>query len=114
MDVTEVRKEIFRRRGERRLKYHLANILVFIALFLDAASYYRQIKKVWITKRSSQVSSTSFLYRIAKALCAITALYIYKNFVGFGMECFMFCIYIVSLTVVAKYKPKTWKLIEWK
>jgi uncharacterized protein with PQ loop repeat len=83
---------------------------VAIALTLDTASYWRQIKKTIRTKKSSQVSSTSFVYKIAKAISAIIGLAIYKNFVGLSMEVFMLIVYIVSLYFIAKYKPKGWKL----
>lgn len=92
----------------------IASVAVATALALDTASYWRQIKKTIRTKKSSQVSSTSFLYKIAKALCALTGLAIYENFVGVGMEIFMLVIYSISLGVVIRFKPKTWKLFGGK
>jgi uncharacterized protein with PQ loop repeat len=92
------------------MKYWIASALVGIALFLDTASYWRQIRKTLKTKKSSQVSTTAFLYKIAKACCAITGLAICSNFVGLGMEVFMSVVYIVSLIIIAKYKPKGWRL----
>lgn len=94
------------------MKYHIATLAVAMALFLDTASYWRQIRKTIKTKKSSQVSSTAFLYKIAKALCAMVGLGIYVNWVGMGMEGFMLLIYIISLAVIIKYKPKGWSL--WK
>lgn len=94
------------------MKYHIATLLVAIALFLDTASYYRQIKKTLKTKRSAQVSSTSFLYKIAKAICALIGLGIYSNYVGLGMESFMLVVYVVTLAVIIKYKPKGWSLFK--
>jgi uncharacterized protein with PQ loop repeat len=90
----------------------IASIAVASALALDTASYWRQIKKTIRTKKSSQVSSTSFLYKIAKALCALVGLSIYRNFVGVGMEIFMLVVYAVSLCVIIHFKPKGWSL--WK
>jgi hypothetical protein len=90
----------------------LATILIGCALFLDSLSYYRQIKKTLKTKKSSQISSTSFLYKIAKALCAMGGLAIYSNYVGLGMEVFMLVVYIISLIVIAKFKPKNWRLLS--
>jgi len=92
------------------MKHQIATICVIIALYLDTLSYYRQIKKTLRTKKSSQVSSTAFLYKIAKVLFAMVGLGIYHNWVGFGMEVFMLCVYILSLWVIVKYKPKGWKL----
>jgi uncharacterized protein with PQ loop repeat len=90
--------------------YHIATLAVALALFLDTISYYKQIAKTIRTKRSGQVSSSSFLYKIAKAVCALVGLGIYKNWVGLGMECFMLLVYVVTLIVICKYKPKGWKL----
>jgi uncharacterized protein with PQ loop repeat len=92
--------------------YNVATVCIVAALFLDTLSYYRQIRKTLRTKKSSQVSSTAFLYKIAKALFAIVGLLIYSNFVGLGMEVFMLLVYIVSLYIIAKYKPKGWKLLK--
>jgi len=92
------------------MKYQLATIFVAFALFLDTLSYYRQIKKTLRTKKSSQVSSTAFLYKIAKVLFAMVGLGIYKNWVGMGMEIFMLLVYIISLFVIIKHKPKNWRL----
>jgi membrane protein YdbS with pleckstrin-like domain len=92
--------------------FHLATLSVAVALFLDTASYWRQIKKTIKTKRSSQISTTAFLYKIGKAVCALLGLSIYKNWVGVGMELFMVLVYIVSLYVIARYKPRGWEL--WK
>lgn len=88
----------------------IASIAVATALFLDTASYYRQIKKTIRTKKSNQVSSTSFIYKIAKALCALVGLSIYRNYVGVGMELFMLLVYGISLGIIIKYKPKGWRL----
>lgn len=83
---------------------------VGMALFLDTLSYYRQVKKTLITKKSSQISSTSFLYKIAKAICALGGLAVFSNWTGVLMECFMLLVYIVTLGVVIKYKPRGWSL----
>jgi len=92
------------------MRYHIATLAVAIALFLDTISYWKQIKKTIITKKSSQVSSSSFLYKIAKAVCAMVGLGIYSNWVGLGMESFMLVVYCISLYVIARYKPKSWSL----
>jgi len=84
--------------------------LIGVALFLDTLSYYRQVKKTLITKKSNQISSTSFLYKIAKAVCALGGLAIFSNWKGVLMECFMLIIYVVTLGVIIKFKPKGWSL----
>lgn len=90
----------------------VASVSVVIALALDTASYWRQIRKTIRTKKSSQVSAMAFIYKIAKAIFAMVGLAIYSNFVGLGMECFMLAVYAVSLGVIIKFKPKGWNL--WK
>jgi len=92
------------------MKTEIAVTSVIIALFLDTASYYRQIKKILRTKKSSQVSSTSFLYKIAKVIFSMIGLCLYSNYVGLGMEAFMLGVYILSLIVIIRYKPKGWTL----
>lgn len=87
-------------------------VLVGLALFFDTISYYKQIAKTIKTKHSSQVSTSAYLYKILKAFCAMGGLAIYSNFVGLGMELFMLIVYIISLVVIAKYKPKKWSLFQ--
>ena len=90
--------------------YYVGLVFVGTALFLDTLSYYRQIRKTLLTKKSSQVSSTSFLYKIAKAVCALGGLAIYSNWTGVVMESFMLVVYIISLLVIIRFKPKNWHL----
>lgn len=92
------------------IQFQIATLCVGTALFLDSMSYYKQIKKTLRTKKSSQVSSSAFLYKIAKAIFAMIGLAIYTNRVGLGMEAFMLVVYIISLAVIAHFKPKGWKL----
>jgi uncharacterized protein with PQ loop repeat len=86
-------------------------VAVTLAVLLDTWSYWKQIAKTIKTKKSAQVSSSQYLYKIAKALCALLGLAIYSNWVGVGIETVMLVVYIISLVVVAKYKPKDWKLL---
>lgn len=92
----------------------LATVCVTLALVLDSASYYRQIIKIIRTKHSKDVSSTSYLYKIAKALLAAVGLFIYSNYAGLVMEFVMLAVYAVSLYVICHYKPKGWTLFERK
>lgn len=94
------------------MKFEFATVCVTAALFLDTASYFRQINKTVRTKKSSQVSAMSFVYKIAKALLAMIGLMIYSNYVGMSMEVFMLAVYAVSLAVIIKYKPKGWGLFK--
>lgn len=94
------------------IEFQFATLCVGAALALDTASYWRQIKKVARAKKSSQVSSTSFIYKIVKALFALTGLAIYNNRVGCLMELFMLLIYGISLGIIIKYKPKNWGLFK--
>lgn len=92
------------------MKRIIALSCIAIALFLDSLSYYRQIKKTLRTKRSSQVSSTSFIYKMLKAKFSMVGLALYSNWIGFGMEVFMFAVYAISLGIIIKFKPKSWNL----
>lgn len=84
---------------------------VVLALLLDSASYWRQIAKIIRTKRSKDVSSTSFVYKILKAVIAAIGLASFANYAGLVMEMVMLCVYIFSLVIICKFKPKGWKLL---
>jgi uncharacterized protein with PQ loop repeat len=94
------------------IRFQIATLCVGTALFLDSMSYYKQIKKTVRAKKSSQVSSSSFVYKILKAVFSMVGLLIYANYVGVGMELFMLVIYIISLAVIMRYKPKNWSLFK--
>ena len=85
---------------------------VAVAFLLDAMSYWKQIAKILRTKKSTQVSSSQYLYKIAKAICALLGLAIYANWVGVGLEVAMLIVYAASLIIVARYKPKHWRLFQ--
>jgi predicted Kef-type K+ transport protein len=87
-------------------------VCVIIALFLELASYYKQIAKTFRTRKSSQVSSTAYLLKIVKYGFTLIGLAIYSNWVGFGLEMAALIICCVALYIVAKFKPKGWSL--WK
>lgn len=90
----------------------IGTVCVMSAIILDSLSYYKQIAKTLHTKKSAQVSTSSYLYKIAKAIFAMGGLMIYTNWVGFSMEVFMMIVYIVSLLIIMKYKPKKWGLFK--
>lgn len=83
---------------------------ITIALLLEVGAYRRQIKKTIRTKKSSHVSSSGLLMRIAKYAFTLAALYIFKNWVAFGMQIVALIACSVTLYIVAKYKPKGWRL----
>lgn len=85
---------------------------VSAALFLDTMSYWKQIAKTVRTKRSNQVSTSAYLYKIAKVLFDMVGLALYTNYVGLAMELFMLLVYVVSLVIIAHYKPKKWSLFK--
>jgi len=85
---------------------------VTIAVILELGSYYKQIAKTIYTKRSSHVSSSAFVYKIAKYIVTLIALGIYANWVAFGIEvaALTFCCW--ALYTIMRYKPKDWKLFD--
>ena len=83
---------------------------VVLALLLDSVSYWKQIAKTLRSGKSTQVSSSQYLYKIGKAICATVGLALYANWVGVIIESFMLVVYFVSLMVVIKHKPKGWTL----
>ena len=85
---------------------------VCIALFLDTMSYWKQIAKTVRAKHSNQVSTSAYLYKIAKVLFAMVGLALYSNYVGLAMEVFMLLVYAISLAIIAHYKPKGWRLFK--
>lgn len=91
---------------------YLAVFCVGMALFLDTMSYYRQMMKTIHAKRSSQVSSTAFLYKFGKVGFALVGLSIHQNWTAIIMELFMLCVYAASLLVIMRYKPKHWSLFK--
>lgn len=94
------------------MSHVIATLCVASALLLDTLSYWRQIKKTIKAKHSNQVSTTAFVYKIGKALCALVGLGVYNNWVGFGMEVFMLVVYVVSLYIISLYKPRGWRLFK--
>jgi len=83
-----------------------------VALFFEFSSYYRQIKKTLRAKHSNQVSSSSYLFKMAKIFFNLINLYIFSNWVGFGMEAAALVICVAALSVVAHFKPKGWRLVH--
>ncbi len=85
---------------------------ITLAVVLDTASYWRQIAKTLRTGKSRHVSTTAFMLRLVKDVCLLIALSIYRNWVGVGVHVLSFIACIITLVVVAKYKPKGWQLFR--
>lgn len=88
----------------------LGAILVFVSVYFDLYSYWKQISKTIREKDSKDVSSSAYIMKIGHYLCSVTSLAIFANWVGFGMEFAAFLMCLFTLFLVAKYKPKGWKL----
>jgi uncharacterized protein with PQ loop repeat len=88
----------------------IGSACITLALVLDSTSYYRQIAKTLKTKKSKDVSSSAYLYKIMKAILAGVGLVIFSNYVGLAMEMVMLVVYVVSLYVICRFKPKNWSL----
>jgi uncharacterized oligopeptide transporter (OPT) family protein len=82
------------------------------SILFDLLSYYKQIHKTLKTKHSSQVSSTSYMFKISHYLCSIVALILYSNWIGLTMESAAFVICLVAFSIIVHYKPRKWKLFK--
>lgn len=80
------------------------------SLLLELGSYWKQISKTLRDKDSSNVSSSAYVFKIAKYLVTLLGLAIYSNWVGFGLElgALVFC--GTALWIICKYKPEGWRL----
>ena len=83
---------------------------VTLAVVLDLASYGKQVTKTLRTGKSRHVSTTAMMLRIAKDVCLLISLSIYANWVGVGVHILSLIACVTTLIVVAKYKPKGWRL----
>lgn len=83
-----------------------------VALFFEFSSYYKQISKTLRARHSNQVSSSAYLYKIAKISFNLINLSIFSNWVGFGMEAAALVICVGALGVIAHFKPKAWRLFN--
>lgn len=88
----------------------LGIVCIILALFLELASYYKQIAKTLRTRRSGQVSSSAYMYKLAKYVVTLISLGIYSNWVGFGLEVAALIICTVAFIIIIKYKPRGWRL----
>lgn len=89
-------------------------ICATIAITFDFLSYYKQIHKTLKAKHSNQVSSSSYLFKIAKILFNLINLAIFSNFVGCFMEGMALIICIIALMIICHFKPRGWHLIDFK
>lgn len=84
---------------------------IVIALLLELGSYYRQIAKTLRTKKSKDVSSTSYLMKVIKYLITMVGLSIFANWAGLVMEIVSLIACLAALTIVIRFKPKNWRLL---
>jgi len=82
------------------------------AVMFSLLAYYKQIQKTLRTKRSNQVSSTSYMMYLAHYTCSMTALILFSNWVGLCMEASACVACLTCFGIVIKYKPKKWKLFN--
>jgi uncharacterized protein with PQ loop repeat len=87
-------------------------ICVVIALLLELGSYWKQIAKTLRTKKSKDVSTSAYLLKVVKYLFTMAGLTIYANYVGLLMEVVSLAACLIALAIVARFKPRGWKL--WK
>lgn len=85
---------------------------ITLALVLEMGSYYKQISKTRRTKKSRHVSSSAFVWKIAKYVVTIVGLAIYANWVAVGIEIAALAMCVVALYVIVKAKPKGWRLFS--
>lgn len=84
---------------------------VAIALLLELGSYWKQIAKTLRTKKSKDVSTSAYLLKVVKYAFTMVALAIYANWVGLLMEVVSLVACLIALAIVAKYKPRNWRLL---
>jgi hypothetical protein len=84
---------------------------VVIALLLELGSYWKQIAKTLRTKKSKDVSTSAYLLKVVKYAFTMVALVIYANWVGFLMEVVSLAACLIALAIVARYKPRGWRLL---
>jgi uncharacterized protein with PQ loop repeat len=83
---------------------------ITIAVILELASYYKQVAKTLRTKKSGNVSSSAYMYKLAKYIFTIIALMIYSNWVGVGIEVAALIMCVITLWIICRYKPRGWRL----
>ncbi len=82
------------------------------ALVFEFSSYWKQITKTIRSKHSNQVSSSAYLYKMAKITFNLINLAIFANWVGFSMEVASLLICVTALAVIARFKPRGWRLVH--
>jgi uncharacterized protein with PQ loop repeat len=85
-------------------------ILIFVSAVLEVLAYLRQIEKIRKTRRSKDISSTSYLYKFMKYICAMISLFIFANWQGLTLEIIATIVFLVAFYEVIKNKPDGWHL----
>lgn len=91
-------------------EFIIGAVCVALALVLEVGAYRQQIRKTKELKKSKHVSTTALMMRLAKYMLTLIAVALFENWVAFGMQAVALIACAVTLHVVAKHKPKGWKL----
>jgi len=87
-------------------------ICLTLSVLLEFISYYKQIAKTLCAKKSAQVSSSAFMYKLVKYIVTIIGLSIYANWAAVGIEVAALIACSMALYVICKAKPKKWRLFK--
>lgn len=90
---------------------YLIGLCVGVSAFLESMAYYRQIRKTYTSRRSTDVSSSSYFFKLGKYTFGTIALILSKNWVGLSMEAWAFIMCVITTTMVVKYKPDKWRML---
>src|SRR5690349_2705295 len=90
----------------------IGSFFVAASVFFDIYAYWKQLRKTMLEKESKDVSTSSYLMKIVHYFCSIVALVIFMNWAGLIIEAVPLVCCLIVLVVVARYKPKNWKLFK--
>ncbi|MGH7974786.1 MAG: hypothetical protein ACREBR_04625 [bacterium] len=85
-------------------------IFVFISVFFDLYAYWKQVDKTLREKESKDVSTSFYIMKITHYICSIIALTIFANYAGLIIEAAPLIFCLITLVIVARFKPKGWTL----
>jgi len=87
-------------------------LFVSASVFFDIYSYWKQVAKTLREKESKDVSTSAYIMKIVHYICSICALVIFMNWAGLVIETVPLICCLIVLVVVARYKPRGWKLFK--
>jgi uncharacterized protein with PQ loop repeat len=85
-------------------------ILIGLSAIFEVLAYVKQIEKIRKTGKSRDISSTSYLYKGLKYLCATVSLIIFANWQGLTLEIIALIVFVVAFLEVIRHKPESWHL----